>query len=126
MPNPKTTRKAKDDLRQGYAASTAAGEFVHEEMHHMRRGKHGAETRRQAVAIGLSKARRAGIPVKKGGRRKPGSGASEVSRRAGRATRGRSRKATSRPQRAKRSTATKGRGIRARGRSGTAKKGRSR
>jgi len=85
-----TTRKAKEDLREGYAPSTAAGEFVREEMDHKKAGKHGAETRRQAIAIGLSKARRAGIPIRKAPRssRKPGTGASEVSRRAARSKRG--------------------------------------
>ncbi|MFO1532937.1 MAG: transcription elongation factor [Thermoplasmatota archaeon] len=89
MPTQATTRKAKEDLREGYAPTTAAGEFVHEEMHHQKEGKHGAETRRQAVAIGLSKARRAGVPIGKAPRRsrRPGTGASEVSRRAGRSRR---------------------------------------
>jgi Family of unknown function (DUF6496) len=50
-------------LRRGRRPSTAAGEFVHEEMHHVRRGKHGAKNAKQAIAIGLSKARRAGVPV---------------------------------------------------------------
>lgn len=90
MPTRSTTRKAREELREGYAPTTAAGEFVHEELHHKKRGKHGAETRRQAIAIGLSKARRAGIPIGKAprSRRKPGTGASEVSRRAARSKRG--------------------------------------
>jgi len=61
--------QAKRRLHQGKSASTAAGEFVHEEIHHVRQGKHGAKNPKQAIAIGLSKARRAGIPVKKKGRR---------------------------------------------------------
>jgi hypothetical protein len=87
MPNPQTTRKAKAEIRQGYSPKTAAGEFVHEEIHHQRQRKHGAETRRQAIAIGLSKARQAGLPIgrRPKSRRRPGTGASEVSRRAGRA-----------------------------------------
>ena len=64
-PNPQTTRKAYQKKRQGSATSTAAGEFVHEEMHHKRQRKHGAESRKQAVAIGLSKARKAGLKVPK-------------------------------------------------------------
>jgi hypothetical protein len=64
MPTKKTTEKAKKDLRQGKSASTAAGEFVHEEIEHIREGKHGAKNTKQAIAIGLSKARRAGVPVK--------------------------------------------------------------
>jgi hypothetical protein len=63
MPSKATTQRAKSKRRQGYASSTAAGEFVREEMHHKKRGKHGAESRKQAVAIGLSKARKAGLKV---------------------------------------------------------------
>src|SRR5262245_48060317 len=63
MPDPKTTRRAKRDLRQGKSPSTAAGEFVHEEIEHVRQGKHGARSTKQAIAIGLSKARRAGVPL---------------------------------------------------------------
>jgi hypothetical protein len=48
---------------RGYAATTRAGQYVHEEIRHVRRGKHGARSPRQAIAIGLSKARRAGIRV---------------------------------------------------------------
>ncbi|HEY2933143.1 MAG TPA: DUF6496 domain-containing protein [Acidobacteriota bacterium] len=61
--------KAKEDQREGKAPSTQAGEFVREEMHHIREGKHGARSTKQAIAIGLSKARRAGVklrPPKKG------------------------------------------------------------
>jgi hypothetical protein len=64
MPEKKTTEKAKEDLRVGKAPSTAAGEFVKEEIEHVRKGKHGARSPQQAIAIGLSKARRTGIPVK--------------------------------------------------------------
>ncbi|MGZ3419760.1 MAG: transcription elongation factor [Polyangiales bacterium] len=64
MPTKKTTQKAKKALRGGKSPSTAAGEFVHEEIEHIRKGKHGAKNARQAIAIGLSKARRAGVPVK--------------------------------------------------------------
>jgi hypothetical protein len=56
--------RATEDLRKGKAASTAAGEFVKEEIDHVREGKHGARSPKQAIAIGLSKARRAGIPLK--------------------------------------------------------------
>jgi len=63
MPNRSTTRRAKEDLREGKSPSTAAGEFVHEEIEHVREGKHGARSAQQAIAIGLSKARRAGIPL---------------------------------------------------------------
>jgi hypothetical protein len=64
MPNPTTKKKAERDLAEGKSASTAAGEFVREEMHHIREGKHGAKNTKQAIAIGLSEARRAGIPAK--------------------------------------------------------------
>lgn len=64
MPEERTTRKAKKDLKEGKSPSTAAGEFVHEEIEHVREGKHGARSPKQAIAIGLSKARRAGVPVK--------------------------------------------------------------
>ena len=59
-----TREQAKEDLREGKSPSTAAGEFVHEEIEHVREGKHGARSPQQAIAIGLSKARRAGIPLK--------------------------------------------------------------
>jgi hypothetical protein len=57
-------RRAKQKLRRGRSPTTAAGEFVREEMHHIREGKHGARSTKQAIAIGLSKARRAGVPLK--------------------------------------------------------------
>jgi hypothetical protein len=63
MPEKKTMERAKRDLKQGKSASTAAGEFVHEEIEHIREGKHGARSTKQAIAIGLSKARRAGVPL---------------------------------------------------------------
>ena len=63
MPEKRTLERAKEDLREGKSPSTAAGEFVHEEIEHVREGKHGARSPQQAVAIGLSKARRAGIPL---------------------------------------------------------------
>ena len=64
MPDEATTKKANEDLREGKSPTTAAGEFVHEEIEYVREGKHGARSPQQAIAIGLSKARRAGIPVK--------------------------------------------------------------
>jgi uncharacterized protein DUF6496 len=63
MPEKKIAEKAKKDLRQGKSPTTAAGEFVHEEIEHIREGKHGARSTKQAIAIGLSKARRAGVPL---------------------------------------------------------------
>lgn len=64
MPTQRTVEKARADLRSGKSPSTAAGEFVHEEIEHVRQGKHGAKSTKQAIAIGLSKARRAGVPLK--------------------------------------------------------------
>jgi Family of unknown function (DUF6496) len=69
MPEKETTERARQDAREGKSPSTQAGEFVREEMHHVREGKHGARSTKQAIAIGLSKARRAGVklrPPKKG------------------------------------------------------------
>jgi hypothetical protein len=63
MPDKKTMEKAKKDLAEGKSETTAAGEFVREEIHHVREGKHGARSPQQAIAIGLSKARRAGVPL---------------------------------------------------------------
>src|SRR5688572_20529136 len=69
MPEKETIRRAMKDKREGKSPSTQAGEFVREEIHHIREGKHGARSAKQAIAIGLSKARRAGVklrPPKKG------------------------------------------------------------
>src|SRR5437773_613279 len=63
MPEKETLERARRDKRQGKARSTQAGEFVREEMHHIREGKHGARSTKQAIAIGLSKARRAGVEL---------------------------------------------------------------
>ena len=63
MPEKSTLRKARADKRAGKAPSTQAGEFVHEEIEHVREGKHGARSTKQAIAIGLSKARRAGVKL---------------------------------------------------------------
>ena len=63
MPDKETIRRARQDKRQGKSASTQAGEFIREEMEHIREGKHGASSTKQAIAIGLSKARRAGVKL---------------------------------------------------------------
>ena len=63
MPERETLERARRDKRQGKAASTQAGEFVREEIEHIREGKHGARSTKQAIAIGLSKARRAGVEL---------------------------------------------------------------
>jgi hypothetical protein len=69
MPEKQTIERARRDRRQGKAPTTQAGEFVREEIEHIREGKHGARSTKQAIAIGLSKARRAGVdlpPPRKG------------------------------------------------------------
>src|SRR5207247_9853800 len=63
MPEKETIERARRDKAEGKAPSTQAGEFVREEIHHVREGKHGARSTKQAIAIGLSKARRAGVRI---------------------------------------------------------------
>lgn len=70
MPEKTTQRRARKAKRQGKAASTQAGEYVREEIHHVRSGKHGAASKKQAIAIGLSKARKAGVRVPRRGSKK--------------------------------------------------------
>jgi len=63
MPEEETLERAREDAEEGKSPSTQAGEFVREEIHHVREGKHGARNAKQAIAIGLSKARRAGVKL---------------------------------------------------------------
>jgi hypothetical protein len=63
MPEKETLERAKKDEQEGKSPTTQAGEFVREEIHHIREGKHGARSAKQAIAIGLSKARRAGVKL---------------------------------------------------------------
>jgi hypothetical protein len=98
MPEKTTVEKARADLRAGKSPTTAAGEFVREEIEHVREGKHGARSPEQAIAIGLSKARRAGIPLKP-----PKKGRAKKSTRRSAQTASRKRSPTSR----KRSTASR-------------------
>jgi hypothetical protein len=63
MPEKQTLERARRARREGKRPSTQAGEFIREEMHHIREGKHGARSTKQAIAIGLSKARRAGVKL---------------------------------------------------------------
>jgi hypothetical protein len=79
MPEKQTIEQAREDAREGKSPSTQAGEFVREEMHHIREGKHGAQSTKQAIAIGLSKARRAGVKL---GAPKKGKASSQVRRKA--------------------------------------------
>jgi len=64
MPEKKAIAKAREDKKEGKSASTQAGEFVREQIHHIREGEHGARSTKQAIAIGLSEARRAGVKLK--------------------------------------------------------------
>ena len=79
MPEKETLERAEEDRREGKAPSTQAGEFVREEIHHVREGKHGARSTKQAIAIGLSKARRAGVKLPAP---KPGSTSEETREKA--------------------------------------------
>src|SRR5213082_3604900 len=71
MPERRTVAKARKDKRAGKTPSTQAGEFVHEEIRKVRRGEHGVRSPKQAIAIGLSKARRAGVALRPPGKAKP-------------------------------------------------------
>ncbi|WP_454695562.1 DUF6496 domain-containing protein [Achromobacter aegrifaciens] len=87
MPERKTLERAARDKRQGKSASTQAGEFVREEIEHVREGKHGVRSTKQAVAIGLSKARRAGVALptpKKAAATKGAAGRSAAAKKAAR------------------------------------------
>jgi hypothetical protein len=93
MPEKETLERAREDAREGKSPSTQAGEFVREEIHHVREGKHGARSAKQAIAIGLSKARRAGVPLAPP---KPGTTSARTRRQASRdAAKG--RRGTARP-----------------------------
>jgi hypothetical protein len=114
MPEKETKERAEEDKREGKAPSTQAGEFVHEEIKHVRKGKHGARSTKQAIAIGLSKARRAGVklPAKKGTSKKTQKQAARDIRKGKRA--GKTKKS------AKRSRATSG-ALKREGRSAASK-----
>lgn len=73
MPEKKTVQRARQAKREGKAATTQAGAFVKEEMEHMKRGKHRVRSRKQAIAIGLSKARKAGVKVPSAGSKRAAS-----------------------------------------------------
>jgi hypothetical protein len=63
MPEMETLERARKDAAEGKSPSTQAGEFVREEIDHVREAKHGVRSAKQAIAIGLSKARRAGVKL---------------------------------------------------------------
>lgn len=121
MPEKETLERAKQDKREGKAPSTQAGEFVHEEIEHIREGKHGARSTKQAIAIGLSKARRAGVdlpPPKEGE-------ASESTRRQAKRDLRKGKSAAKRKTSSKRSRATRA-ALKREGRSAASKKALSR
>jgi hypothetical protein len=89
MPEQKTLKRARADRRAGKAPTSQAGEFVREEIHHVREGKHGARSTKQAIAIGLSKARRAGVKLP----RPPASAKATTKRSAASASRAAGRRA---------------------------------
>jgi hypothetical protein len=94
MPEKEPLERAREDAREGKSPSTQAGEFVREEIHHIREGKHGARSTKQAIAIGLSKARRSG--VKLGTPKKASAKARDQATRDSRRGRSKSRRRTSR------------------------------
>jgi hypothetical protein len=101
MPEQETLERARQDAAEGKAPSTQAGEFVKEEMEHIREGKHGARSTKQAIAIGLSKARRAGVPLP------PPSGGKSATRRKAAQDYQKGRTGTARRPSAKRARATR-------------------
>jgi len=97
MPEQKTLKRARADKRAGKAPTSQAGEFVREEIHHVREGKHGARSTKQAIAIGLSKARRAGVKLP----RPPASAKATTKRSAASASRAARRRAKPSPRRSR-------------------------
>src|SRR5262245_58499614 len=121
MPEKRTIERAREDEREGKAPSTQAGEFVREEIEHIREGEHGARSTKQAIAIGLSKARRAGVklaPPKKGAASK------ESRRKAQRELKKAAKSKAKAPSRARSRASTKA--LKREGRSAASKKALSR
>jgi hypothetical protein len=104
MPEKAVKRRARRDKAEGKASSTQAGEFVREEIHHVREGKHGARSTKQAIAIGLSEARRAGVALPP----PPPGKASELTRRKAESDRARGRASQRRVPSVRRARATRG------------------
>jgi len=123
MPEKKTLKRARQARRAGKAPSTQAGEFVREEIEHVREGKHGARSTKQAIAIGLSKARRSGVKL----RRPPASAKRQTKQSAAAASRaGRRGRSRPSPKRARAVTrALKREGRRAASRKALARQARS-
>jgi hypothetical protein len=118
MPEKETLERAEEDKEEGKAPSTQAGEFVREEIEHVREGKHGARSTKQAIAIGLSKARRAGVKLKP-----PKKGSKKTRKQAARDLKKGKKKSTKKS--AKRSRATS-RALKREGRSAASKRALSR
>jgi hypothetical protein len=121
MPEQETVERARRDAEEGKSPSTQAGEFVREEMHHVRQGKHGARSSKQAIAIGLSKARRAGVKLRPP---RPGTTSPETRRKATRDS-ARGRSGRGRPKSSTRSRAVRG-ALKREGRSAASPKALSR
>src|SRR5207302_9124534 len=119
MPEKETLERAREDAREGKAPTTQAGEFVREEIHHVREGKHGVRYPKQAIAIGLSKARRAGVKLP------PPPKDSASAKKQGSRTRSRKRGSSSRKSSRTRSKASTG-ALKREGRSGASHRALSR
>ena len=118
MPEKETLERARKDKREGKSPSTQAGEFVHEEIEHIREGKHGARSTKQAIAIGLSKARRAGVKLPP-----PKNASEETKEQAKRDTRKGAKRATKKSRKRSRATLT---ALKREGRSAATKRALSR
>jgi len=121
MPEDEIIERAREDEREGKSPSTQAGEFVREEMEHIREGEHGARSAQQAIAIGLSKARRAGVKLPRPKRGK----ASARTRKQAKRDLAKGRKGTRKKPSRKRSRATR-RALKREGRSAASRKALSR
>src|SRR5438128_11900824 len=121
MPEDEIIERAREDEREGKSPSTQAGEFVREEMEHIREGEHGARSAQQAIAIGLSKARRAGVKLPPPKRGK----ASARTRKQAKRDLAKGRKGTRKKPSRKRSRATR-RALKREGRSAASRKALSR
>jgi hypothetical protein len=122
MPEKETLRRAQEDKAEGKAPSTQAGEFVREEMEHIREGKHGARSTKQAIAIGLSKARRAGVKLRAP---KKGKASSRTRKQAERDLRKGAKKSSAKKTSSRRSRAVK-QALKREGRSAASRKSLSR
>ena len=107
MPEKKTLQRARRAKSQGKAATTQAGEFVREEMEHKKKGKHPVKSRKQAIAIGLSKARRSGVKVPRKGAAKSSARKPSSSKRAGTGAGGSQKSSGSRSGTTRRASSTR-------------------